>query len=218
MLRLMAKDLITQKKKLVVVFILLAVISFAFAPQKDGAQSFLVGLAFISMFGTLVGQNAFYYDELSHFDVYLNALPVKKSNVVAARYINCILISFVSGLLYILVSFMISAFSGYELSTQPYVFLVPFVLIILMISLTFPILYKFSFSSARIAAMAIIFAIGFGVSGALSVVEKDKATDIVNYISNVPSSVMYVGTVIVCLFLLCLSYYLSLHFYKKKEW
>lgn len=202
MMGLILKDLYNLKKQSKFYFILLVFY-------------FLIGMAnnSISMFGTMLcvlaamlPVTAMAYDEKNNWDRYALTMPLSRKDMVLSRYILGLIFSFIAFMISIASSFFLIKDSFVEsitmnLGTLSFVWI--------LMSIIFPIIFKFGIEKGRILLMMILFA----------------PSMIVLFLSNygiqlpdeetIKPYLYYLPIVIIIIFILSL--FISISIYNKKE-
>lgn len=202
MMGLILKDLYNLKKQSKFYFILLVFY-------------FLIGMAnnSISMFGTMLcvlaamlPVTAMAYDEKNNWDRYALTMPLSRKDMVLSRYIL--------GLIFSFIAFMISIASSFFLIKDSFVESITMNLgalsfVWILMSIIFPIIFKFGIEKGRILLMMILFA----------------PSMIVLFLSNygiqlpdeetIKPYLYYLPIVIIIIFILSL--FISISIYNKKE-
>ncbi len=120
-------------------------------------MSFL--LPFMSL---MIVISTFHYDEFNHWYSYVSVLPEGKVNVVKSKYIITICIILFTSLLSFFMGYVISYFRGNVVGEEfVSTMLGELVAIVFMISLLFPVLFKFGSEKGRTVMMLIsLFIVG----------------------------------------------------------
>ncbi len=209
MLGLMKKDFLLMKanlKSMIVIFIVYFILAF----QGNFDVTFLVPLIGIMLF-----VSTFSYDEFNNWNSYAVTLPNGRKNVVRAKYIASIILTAVLGVMCVIVSMginysktssmnieeLVSSLMGIVLSSS------------IIISLFYPIMFKFGATNGRI----ILFAVVFGIAGIVALIGNIvDMTPIVNAMNGL-DNYSFISVPIICVILLVLSYLISDKIYTNKE-
>lgn len=89
MLNLVMKDIIVQKKS--IAFAVLYIFFFIVAFQSVGEMTFTCA---ITAFSYILVMGGFAYDDKNKADIMLNSLPLKRYNIVLAKYISLLTLLF----------------------------------------------------------------------------------------------------------------------------
>ena len=207
MLGFIKKDLLvirSNMKFLLVIFVLYILMAL------DGDMSLAFLPTFLSIFLMMGG---FSYDNYNNWDSYAISLPEGRKNVVRAKYIATMIILIVSSLIVLGTSLGLH-FIKPELivikDTLLSIFISVIVAIVLL-SITYPVIFKIGIEKARIAMFGITFGIVAVVVLIIRFVKVPKGLG--SFLSN--NAVIL--SILVVLGILYGSYKLSLRIYRKKE-
>lgn len=199
MLNLIKKDLIVNKSYMMKV--LAGIIFSIFIFYNMDKQNMFVYCTYVAVY--IIITTSFTYGEISKEDYILNSLPIKKNQVVWAKYISVILY-----FAFTLIVIYIIAFIAYILNFRniigfPTIKTVIYSLIVILVStgLQLPIYFKFGYNRGRIIAMIIYFSIFAVIYG--------------NKIRYSISTYELLGIFSIILFII--SAFLSIKIYKTKE-
>ncbi len=209
MLGLIKKDFLTIKansKSLAIIFIFYLI--FAFQGTFDA--TFIVPLIGIILF-----ISTFNYDDFNNWNSYAVTLPDGRKNVVRAKYIASIILTVILGIVSLGLSIAIcytktnsinleeimSSLMGTSLSC------------VIIISLLYPIVFKFGATNGRI----ILFGVIFGIAGIGALIAKFvDMTFIINMINGL-DNYLFIAVPVISIILLGISYLISSKIYKNKE-
>ncbi|WP_251861920.1 ABC-2 transporter permease [Clostridium sp. Marseille-Q2269] len=202
MLNLIKKDLMITKSYMMKV--LAGIIFSIFIFYNIDKQNMFVYCMYVSVY--IIITTSFTYGEISKEDYILNSLPIKKNQVVWAKYISVILY-----FAFTLIVIYIIAFIAYILNFRniigfPTIKTVIYSLIVILVStgLQLPIYFKFGYNRGRIIAMIIYFSI-------FAVIYKNSEYNMVN------SNIVYETLGILSIILFVISIFLSMKIYSSKE-
>lgn len=209
MLGLIKKDFLLIKanlKSLAIIFIVYLMLAF----QGTIDITFIVPLIGIMLF-----ISTFSYDDFNNWNSYAVTLPDGRKNVVRAKYIASIILTVILGIVSLGLSIgigyaktnsinleeMISSLMGTALSS------------VIIISLLYPIIFKFGSTKGRI----ILFGVVFGITGIGAFIAKFvDMTFIINMINGLDNNSIIVIPII-SIILLGISYLISNKIYQNKE-
>ena len=154
-----------------------------------GATSNNLGflISYMTLMATIFSISTISYDEYNNGMVYLLALPISRRKYVEEKYLFCLLTSLI-----------VSAVS----------------LIVML-----PIQLKFGPEKSRIA-MAVMGAAIFAIAYVMAWIGKRMGTDMENVLqnfNNLSEGVVAVGAVVICLAVLLISIFISVHVMEKRE-
>lgn len=209
MLGLIKKDFLLIKanlKSMVIIFIVYLILAF----QGTFDVTFIIPLIGIMLF-----ISTFSYDDFNNWNSYAVTLPDGRKNVVRAKYISSIILTVVLGAVALAIGIgisytktntikldeIISSLMGTVLSS------------VIIISLLYPIVFKFGATNGRI----ILFAVVFGIAGIGALISNFvDMTYVINMINRLDNCLL-VAIPIISVILLSISYLVSNKIYKHKE-
>lgn len=222
MLNLVVKDALIQKRSFGT-SIILALGMMVAMQSSAGNGAYMMGSMGI-VFLLLAG--AFAYDEKSRSDTLINSLPLKRNDVVIARYASLIIFTSIA---VIIVAAIGSVFKltglGLKLEyiTLPDIVGIYFTIAV-MFSIYLPLFFKYGYYKLRIASVflyILVFAISGLITGLRQVVSENPddmfVKSIISAISMVPDWLVGPIIVIVTLLILFISLCISMRVYKKRE-
>lgn len=195
--------------------IFILVIAFGIMGYNDNNYSIAFYLPFIAI---MICLTTFNYDTFNNWDTYLLSFPIKRKDVVKAKYIFAlfaVILSLILAFLFVLLTMCIKqsfVFKGLLLQ-----FGIGLCTVTLVISLTYPLIYKFGSEKGRILLFVIFFGLGavIGLLGyIMSLLHITLPLDTI-----VPFMKTYGGylALLFMTILFYLSYKISCHIYLKKE-
>lgn len=202
MFNLIKKDLILQKNLLLVYLLVLVLLL---------SSGFHFGFIVV-LLSSLFLFNSQYYDDKEKSHVLLNSLPYTRKEIVSSKYVGGILFA----LLIILLSYIGSLFISEAAVASPVkTIAIGFFCILLFISITMPIFYKFT-QQFVFVAFAIFFALSFFVFSKLSDFINNHMGELVLYISGIEDSVLLLSIMAVAAACYALSWKLSIRIYNQR--
>lgn len=209
MLGLVKKDFLLLKanmKAMLFIFI----IYFIMILQGLFDATFIVPLIGIMLF-----ISTFSYDDFNNWNSYATTLPNGRKNVVKAKYIASIILTIILGILALIISVIVSytRTNGINLDEIISSLMGTVLSSVIIISLLYPIVFKFGATNGRI----ILFAVVFGIAGIIGIISNFvDMTSIINTI-NMLDNYSYIAIPIISLILLSISYLISNKIYQNKE-
>lgn len=209
MLGLIKKDFLLIKanlKTMVIIFIVYLMLAF----QGTFDITFIIPLIGIMLF-----ISTFSYDDFNNWNSYAVTLPDGRKNVVRAKYIASIILTVVLGIIALAIGIgisytktnvinldeIISSLMGTVLSS------------VIIISLLYPIVFKFGATNGRI----ILFAVVFGIVGIVALVSNFiDMTSVIKMINGLDNYSL-ITIPIISVILLGISYLISNKIYQNKE-
>ena len=152
MINLIWKDLVVQKRQIIVYMIIIGFLLIGQVPLWWVA--FLTSMSFIT--------NAFLYDEKDNINILLNSLPYTRKQIVISKYLGALIFT---GLFIGVIMGGGFIINGMELSFSWKDILYTFGLVMAFLSIIFPFFYKFKQQSLMIGAMVfcVIAILGFRI-------------------------------------------------------
>ncbi len=169
-------------------------------------------LPFISV---MLIMSTFNYDNYNKWDAYAATLPNGRINSVRAKYLITIIIIVITTIFVILLEILFDylMFSAFNYMMIIITTLTTCFATLLLESIMYPFIYKFGIEKARIAIFLLIFGISFLFGALSSFINLGKLINNLSFLGNW----WFLITLIVILFVLYLSYKISLRIYKRKE-
>ena len=209
MLGLIKKDFLLIKansKQMVIIFIVYLMLAF----QGTFDATFIVPLIGIMLF-----ISTFSYDDFNNWNSYAVTLPDGRKNVVKAKYIASIILTVILGVATLAIGVGISYIktNGINLDETISSLMGTMLSSVIIISLLYPIIFKFGATNGRI----ILFAVVFGVIGIVTLIAQFvDMTSIVNAISRLDNC-SFIAIPVISVILLGISYLISNRIYQHKE-
>ena len=208
MIGMIKKDLFMIKNNYKTILIALAIYVF-YSIQFDMDMTF-----FLPFMGLMICISTFSYDDYNNWHTYATSLPQGKINIIKSKYITTICITTVLTIISILFSFIISSVRGtLNIDESLSTIMGELIAIILMMSVLFPILFKYDSEKGRIAMITI----GFGMFGVIILLSKVVKIEIPESLINFLDSYFIIIFIIVSIILIAISYYVSKKVYLKRE-
>ncbi len=117
---------------------------------------------FLPLMAVMMFLSSFSYDEFNNWHGYGATLPNGKENIVKGKYVTALVLLTLSTIISLLLSLTVGVFKNsldlsFSISTVAGIDSV----LLLLISILFPIIFKFGYEKGRIA----LFVVSFGISG-----------------------------------------------------
>ncbi len=209
MLGLIKKDFLLIKansKSMVIIFIVYLMLAF----QGIFDVTFIVPLIGIMLF-----ISTFSYDDFNNWNSYAVTLPNGRKNVVRAKYIASIILTAILGVAALTIGVGISYIKTNSINLDEIMSSLMGTILssVIIISLLYPIVFKFGATNGRI----ILFAVVFGVAGIGALIAQFvDMTFIINMINGLDSYSL-IAIPIISVILLVISYLISNRVYQHKE-
>ncbi|PAC35263.1 ABC-2 transporter permease [Caldifermentibacillus hisashii] len=213
MFHLIKKDLLVQKKSVLLSIVFILFFSLFFS--KIGAPGLLIGVLGVTYLLAL-GSSAI--DDKNNSDKMLISLPIKRNTIVLAKYLSVIVFAAFAILINLLIYLVVDIL---KLPLQP----IPFsltgmagsiIVSVLYCSISFPVIFKYGFLKSRMINSLLFFLLIFGGSALISYMTENnpRFLFILSSLSNIEAIFVILLPTI---FIFVLSYLLSLSFYKNRE-
>lgn len=209
MVGLMKKDFLLIKaniKSMIIIFI----VFFLFAFQGTFDIAFIVPIIGIMLF-----ISTFSYDDFNNWNSYAVTLPDGRKNVVRAKYVASIILAVALGTLCLAISMAISYVRTNNINFDDTLSLLMGTILssVIIISLLYPIMFKYGATNGRI----IMFVMIFGIAGIGVMLEKFiDMTFLINMINEL-DNYMFIAVPVISIILLGISYLISSKIYINKE-
>jgi ABC-type transport system involved in multi-copper enzyme maturation permease subunit len=155
---LLLKDFYSLQKYLKTVSVML--ILYAVLGTMNDDPSFIIGM--VILFFAMMSLTTFSYDETAHWHQYALSMPLSRKKIVLGKYILCLILTAAGGAVSVILSLTISVFKHSFLLSNIFLTTSAVCMIaLLMMSVLFPLLYKFGVEKARLM-MVLVFLIPFG--------------------------------------------------------
>ncbi len=209
MLGLIKKDFLLIKanlKSMVIIFIVYLILAF----QGTFDVTFIVPLIGIMLF-----ISTFSYDDFNNWNSYAVTLPNGRKNVVRAKYIASIILTIILGAVALIIGIGISYTKTNSINLNEIISSLMGTMLssVIIISLLYPIVFKFGATNGRI----ILFAVVFGIAGIGALISQFvDMTPIINMINRLDSYSL-IAIPIISVILIGISYLISNKIYQNKE-
>ena len=209
MFGLIKKDFLLIKanlKSMVIIFIVYLILAF----QGTFDVTFIIPLIGIMLF-----ISTFSYDDFNNWNSYAVTLPDGRKNVVRAKYIVSIILTVVLGIGALAIGIGISYTKTNSINLDEIISSLMRTMLssVIIISLLYPIVFKFGATNGRI----ILFAVVFGIAGIGTLIAQFvDMTTIINMINRLDSYSL-ITIPIISVILIGISYLISNKIYQNKE-
>lgn len=218
MFYLVWKDLVLTKKINIFLLALYTLLLSFVAAKMPVHPEILYGFC-ILMFVYIITIYSNTYDEKSNSEIVLNSLPIKRSEIVTAKYISIVINILISSF-FIIASTNLFAAGGLTFRVRAAGFidiLISFCLVSLIFSLYYPIYFKLGASKTRLLNMLLYILVFFTPSLLGRFSNKIVAYIPLEGLSFVGSQGLILSLFIVSIGIYCLSYQLAKRFYQRRD-
>ena len=209
MLGLIKKDFLLIKanlKSMIIIFVIYIMLAF----QGTFDVTFIIPLIGIMLF-----ISTFSYDDFNNWNSYAVTLPNGRKNVVRAKYIASIILTIILAIVSLTIGIGISYTKTNSINLDEIISSLMGTMLssIIIISLLYPIVFKFGATNGRI----ILFAVVFGIAGIGALISNFiDMTPVINMINELDNYAL-IAIPIISIILLGISYLISNKIYKNKE-
>lgn len=209
MIGLIKKDFLLIKanlKQMIIIFVIYLLLTF----QGTFDVTFVVPLIGIMLFIT-----TFSYDDFNNWNSYAITLPKGRKNIVRAKYISSIILTIILSILSLTLAVAISYTKTNSINIEEILSSLMGTLLssVIIISLLYPIIFKFGATNGRI----ILFIVVFSIAGIGAIITQFvDFTFILNMINKLDNYVL-IAIPIISIIMLSISYLISNKIYKNKE-
>lgn len=197
--------------------------------MKNNYKSFLIALVmyvfysitfemnisfFLPFMGLMISISTINYDDYNNWHAYATTLPQGKINVVKSKYITTIGIILLLTVISILLNYIISSFKGI-IKIDDYLSMIMGILlgVIFMMSIIFPVLFKYGSEKGRI----VMIIIGLGIVGIGLLFSKIFSIEIPNNLISFLDLFFPIIFSVISVIMVSISYYISKRIYLTKE-
>ena len=175
-------------------------------------------ISYMTLMASIFSISTVSYDEYNNGMVYLLALPISRRKYVEEKYLFCLLTSLIVSAVSLIVTLGIGIVRSTNATSEDLVISAAAALgmgALIML----PIQLKFGPEKSRIA-MAVMGAAIFAIVYVMVWIGKRMGTDMENVLqnfNNLSEGVVAVGAVVICLAVLLISIFISVHVMEKRE-
>ena len=209
MLGLIKKDFLLIKanlKSMIIIFVIYIMLIF---------QGTLDATFIIPLIGIILFLSTFSYDDFNNWNSYAVTLPNGRKNVVRAKYIVSIILMIILAVVAFFIGIGISYIKTNSINLDEIISSLMGTMLssVIIISLLYPIVFKFGATNGRI----ILFAVVFGIAGIGTLIAQFiDMTPIINIINKLDNYLL-IAIPIIYIILLGISYLISSKIYQNKE-
>ena len=209
MLGLIKKDFLLIKanlKSMIIIFVIYIMLAF----QGTFDVTFIIPLIGIMLF-----ISTFSYDDFNNWNSYAVTLPDGRKNVVRAKYIASIILTIILAAVALVIGIGISYTKTNSINLDEIISSLMGTMLssVIIISLLYPIVFKFGATNGRI----ILFAVVFGIAGIGALIAQFVDMTFIIDIINGLDSYSLIAIPIISVILLGISYLISNKIYQNKE-
>lgn len=220
MFRLVRKDLLLQRKSFFIALAYAAVIFASFSRTDASKEIFNIGSIAIAY---LFISYSLSYDDKNNSLVILNSLPVKREEIVIAKYISLAVFGGIGIVIMSLFGFLVKLSGLFicEINISSYSIMKIFIILLAMYSLFFPLYFKFGYLKLNIVNMFMFFIAIFGIQLMNYISSNFKENALVNllvdFLSNSSQQIIYLAALASVLIITALSASISVKIYNSRN-
>ncbi|MDD6042358.1 MAG: ABC-2 transporter permease [Eubacteriaceae bacterium] len=209
---LIQKDLclVLQRSRVLVVIIGIGALM---GMSTDG--SFVIG--FLTMICAILTVGTISYDEFDNGYPFIMTLPITRKTYVDSKYVFCLMGGLVGWIISLVIYFICMIVKGNTITISSIAETAAFIpVLVLLIALLLPMQLKYGAEKSRVVIIAVggtAWALGYFVLSNLPNSMKPEA-----FFTGLSDTVITVALVVICIILLAVSYFASLHIMEKKEY
>lgn len=213
---LIIKDLLFLKNNMKTFLIIL--LAFAIIAISSENYSFMIYT--IPFFLVMMTISTFNYDEFNNWNSYCLTLPISRKKIVQSKYLFTIFLAIIGIILSALIIIIFKSINqSLNLEEQISNFSGSFFAVSLIISILYPLIYKFGSEKGRIFIFIIVIGISIILGVIFSLLEQLSIN--YQYLLSSLNSLNYIqislSMLIISIVIIIISYLISLRIYQKKE-
>ncbi|WP_251548824.1 ABC-2 transporter permease [Neobacillus muris] len=217
MFHLIKKDILVQKHALLISIAL--IIFFSISLSSLGPVGMTVGIITIT-YQLVLGASAL--EEKANSDIILISLPIKKHTMVLSKYLSVYVFAAYAILGFCLLYLIAQVLNlPIQLTVTPTAIAGSLVAITVLFSVSFPLIFKFGYIKSKIVNILILFVLIFGGTMTIGNLAQNEQSDLRQKALELIQEGAQLQIILLVLIPLALifaaSYFLSLRFYKNRE-
>ncbi|WP_017753950.1 ABC-2 transporter permease [Calidifontibacillus oryziterrae] len=214
MLHLIKKDILIQKKNMLISLLLIAF--FLVTLSNLGPAGLSISILAIS-YSLALGASMM--DDKTNSDMMLVSLPIKKSTIVLSKYISVFVFALYATIVNFILYFVITLM---QVPLKERWFTIDAIIgaivsVTIFTALALPLIIKWGYTKAKLPNFIIFFTFVIGVTMIISNMDYYSTTAIMEFFSVRSTIEMLVLTLIPLILLIVISYLISLKFYSNRE-
>lgn len=217
MYHLIKKDILMQKRALKLSILL--IIFFTFTLSNIGPAGLTIGVLAIT-YQLALGASAL--EDKNNSDIILISLPIKRTTIVLSKYVSIYFYA-AYAILGFYLAYLIINLLNLRLDI-PFNFtglIGAIIAVTLFGSISFPLIFKYGFLKAKMANLIIFFVFVFGGTGLVSYLSENNklmlSQDLITFLKNRSDIEIFIILMVPLVLILICSYFVSLNFYRKRE-
>lgn len=218
MIQLILKDILLQKKRLLYFPLLYNI--FSIVILQDFFLPYLVGGIVVPYLMLLT---AIVYEDINKSEIVINSLPIKKEKIIMSRYLSTFVYLVISILSYLLILFLVDIFNlpfAVDLITIPGIVDILIGLGII-VSIYLPIFYKYGYVKGRLLHTLFTVAALLLPTTIVKIIKENPELvffkSFITFIQGLSVGKLSFIILIFTLLIMTISFYISLSFYKRRE-
>ena len=160
--------------------------------------------------------STFSYDEYNKWDAYAITLPNGRKEIVKSKYVMTILLIVITSIISLIITIFSIIINKSEISMEQLILNTTLILfsILFIISILYPLIYKFGIEKGRIIIFLVFIAIGLFATLFFQMIGE---TNINNFINNINVNMLIYLMLMIIILIVFSSYKISLSIYLKKD-
>ncbi|OXB93819.1 MULTISPECIES: ABC-2 transporter permease [Parageobacillus] len=214
MFQLILKDILLLKKTLL--FAAIYIIVMIIFLKQDSAVVFLVSIIAVNYILIL---SACAHDDKNKADILLNSFPLTRRTIVMARYCSIFVFTIIAIAYYLVIAYILQmigpSIQVHSVSLESII--VALCAVIFINSIYFPVLFKVGFIHSRLVSFALFFGTFALVPKFFEQANHPFIQNVVHYLERLSDVEVMAIVIVAMISLLTISFFLSLQFYRKRE-
>lgn len=216
MFKLVLKDILVQKKTLAFALIYIIFTIFAF----EGLVTGVFPTACVAVVYMLL-LTACAYEDKNKCDIMINSLPIERKNVVLAKYLSVYIYALISAAVYFVATTLLQLVKVpvniYPISLES--FTGALFAVSLTSSLFLPVFFKLGYIKSKIFNFILFFLVfgGIGAIGTFLSHSNPWLGEKLAELNKLPNVAIAAVIILISIFIQLVSYFLSVAFYKSRE-
>ena len=217
MFNLVIKDIVIQKKNFLLTFFYTVFFSFTFSSFKPASLGLYVVAPILVCFMFI--SNAATYDDKNKSELVLNSLPLKRADIVIAKYISVFIYIIISITYSVLIGFIgkTAGLSIYNISISPFNIISVLTSICIFSCIFFPLYFKFGIIKIQMLILIPFMLIFSIIILAINYATKNPNNILVQKFTNTSVFTQNSLALTIGLIIFLISIMISIRIYKNKE-
>lgn len=217
MLQLIKKDILMQKRTLGLSVALMIFFTFTFSNVGSAA----LGIAILAIaYQLTLGASAL--EDKNNSDIILISLPIRKETIVLSKYVSIFVFTAYAVIGYSIIYLFVKILPiSYEVPLTWMSVAIAFASGMIYFSVSLPLIFKYGYLKSKMPTLILLFVIVFGGTPFLAKLSQNQqfalGQEMIDFLGGLTLVELGLVMFIPLLALLIVSYFISLSFYKKRE-